>query len=129
MKSLFFSRNVYLIQVIQISICMKCWFPELYTRFQKFLKWIPVSRDQNINFEEVRWFPEMYTCFRLEKYQLWWSLFFPEMYTWFKLCKYQCWWSALISRNVYKFQVLKISIFVKYVDIQKCIPVSGYKNI
>ena len=50
------------------------------------------------------------------------------MYTWFKLCKYQCWWSTLISRNVYKFQVLKISIFVKYVDIQKCIPVSRYKN-
>ena len=50
------------------------------------------------------------------------------MYTWFKLCKYQCWWRTLISRNVYKFQVLKISIFVKYVDIQKCIPVSRYKN-
>ena len=71
-----FSRNVYLIQVIQISILMK------YGDFQKcihdsgykninfydyveFLKWIPVSRDKNINFEEVRWFPEMYTCFRL----------------------------------------------------------------
>ena len=51
------------------------------------------------------------------------------MYTWFKLCKYECWWNTLISRNVYKFQVLKISIFVKYVDIQKCIPVSRYKNI
>ena len=33
----------------------------------------------------------------------------------------------LIFRNVYQFQVIKISILIKYVDFQKSIPVSGYK--
>ena len=57
--------------------------------------------------------------------------------------------ATLISRNVYMFQVIKISILMsqvdfqkwkpvsgykiyilmRYVDFQKCIPVSGYKDI
>ena len=95
-----FFRNVYLIQVIQLSICMK------YVDFQKC---IPVSWDQNINFEEFRWYQQVYTCFTLWKYQFWWSRCF--------------------SRNVYLIQVIQISIFIKYVDFQNCIHVSGYKNI
>ena len=55
-SSTLISRIVYTFQVTKISILMM---------YVEFLKWIPVSRDQNINFEEVRWFPEMYTCFRL----------------------------------------------------------------
>ena len=95
-----FSRNVYLIQVIQISILMK------YGDFQKC---IPVSWDQNINFEEFRWYQQIYTCFTLWKYQFWWRRCF--------------------FRNVYLIQVIQISIFIKYVDFQNCIHVSGYKNI
>ena len=78
------SRNVYMFHGIKILILKK---------FVDIKKYIPVSRYENINFDEV--------------------VVFPEMYTWFKLCKYECWWSTLTSRNVYKFQVLKISIFVK----------------
>ena len=78
----------------------------MYVEFQK---WIPASRDKNINFEEVRWYQQIYTCFTLWKYQFWWSRCF--------------------SRNVYLIQVIQISIFMKYVDFQNCIPVSGYKNI
>ena len=99
MNSLF-SRNVYLIQVIQISILMK------YGDFQKC---IPVSWDQNINFEEVLWNQQIYTCFTLWKYQFWWSRCF--------------------SRNVYLIRVIQISIFIKYVDFQNCIHVSDYENI
>ena len=95
-----FFRNVYLIQVIQISICMK---------YVDFPKCIPVSWDKNINFEEVRWYQKIYACFTLWKYQFWWSRGF--------------------SRNVYLIQVIQISIFMKYVDFQNCIPISGYKNI
>ena len=94
------SRNVYLFQVIKISILMK------YVDFQKC---IPVSGYKKLYFDEVRWF--------------------PKMYTWFKLWKFLFWWSTLISKNVYLFQVIKISILMKYVDFQKCIPDSGYKNI
>ena len=95
-----FSKNVHQIQDIKSSVLMK------YVDFQKC---IPVSGDKNINFDEVRWF--------------------PKMYTWFKLWKFLFWWSTLISKNVYLFQVIKISILRKYVDFQKCIPVSSYKNI
>ena len=35
----------------------------------------------------------------------------------------------MISRNVYLFLVINISILKGYVDFQKCIPISGYKNI
>ena len=94
------SRNVYLFQGIKILILMK------YVDFQKC---ILVSGYKKLYFEDVRWF--------------------PKMYTWFKLWKFLFWWSTLISKNVCLFQVIKISILRKYVDFQKCIPVSRYKNI
>ena len=96
---------------------MNTWFPELYHGIKililkkcvDFLKCIPVSRYENINFDEV--------------------VVFPEMYTWFKLYKYEFWWSTLISRNVYLFHGIKILILKKFVDIKKYIPVSRYENI
>ena len=94
------SRNVYLFQGIKILILMK------YVDFQKC---ILVSGYKKLYFEDVRWF--------------------PKIYTWFKLWKFLFWWSTLISKNVCLFQVIKISILRKYVDFQKCIPVSRYKNI
>ena len=35
----------------------------------------------------------------------------------------------MISRNVYPVSGYKIYIWMRYVDFQKCIPVSGYKDI
>ena len=81
----------------------------IFMKYVDFQKWIPVSRDKNINFEEVRWYQQIYTCFSLWKYQFWWSRCF--------------------SRNVYLIQVMQTSIFMKYVDFQKWIPVSRNQNI
>ena len=118
-----FSTNVYLIQVIQISILMK------YGDFQKC---IPVSWDKNINFEEVRWYQKIYACFTLWKYQFWWSRCFSRnvyLILGYTNIYQVISWSMLISRNEYLFHGIKILILKKYVDFQKCIPVSGYKNI
>ena len=98
--SMVISRNVFLFHGIKILILKK---------FVDINKYIPISRYENINFDEV--------------------VVFPEMYTWFDLYKYLFSSSTLISRIVYLFHGIKILILKKYVDFQKCIPVSGYKNI
>ena len=144
------SKNVYLFQVIKISILRK------YVDFQKcipvssykninfdevvdFQKGIPVSGYKNFYFDEVRWFPEMYTSFRLLKFLSWWSTLSSRNVYLFQVTKiyismkyvdlHQFSWSTFISRNVYLFQVSKISILMKYVDFPKCKSVSGNKNI
>ena len=53
-------RNIYLFRITKISILNK------YVGFQKY---IPVSDNKDINFEEIHWFSEIYTCFGLQNYQ------------------------------------------------------------
>ena len=111
-------KNIYLFHVMKISILMNSLF---------FQECIPDSSYTNINFDEVWWFPEMYTCFQNINFEE--VLWNQQIYTCFTLWKYQFWWSRCFSRNVYLIRVIQISIFIKYVDFQNCIHVSGYENI
>ena len=120
------SRNEYLFHWIKILILKKYVFLMKSLFFQKC---IPVSWDKNINFEEVRWKQKYIPVSLYENINFDEVVVFPEMYTWFELYKYLFSSSTLISRIVYTFQVMKISILIKYVEFQKWIPVPGDQNI